>query len=236
MNKVIAYSVFGRDPRYSINAVLNAEQALEYYPGWEVRVYYDDSLPDKVISKLSSYKNVKMLNMTNEFNVPYEGLQHSPHVFWRFYAYDDKNVDVMISRDCDSYLSKREADAVDQWLGTGRPLHIMRETQPGHRSKIMAGMFGLRKNNKLKSILQLFGGNAHKRYQNDQGYLNNLVYTLYGPDERVVHDNDNAFNDKTHDWPTHRSHGDLFVGRTQGPPCPESGMVDRYNELLKELQ
>jgi len=236
MKKVISYSVFGADPRYTVNAILNAEQALEYYPGWEVRIYYNNTLPDKFIEYLRSYENVKMLNMTNEYNVPYQGLTHSPNVFWRFYAYDDKEVDITIFRDCDSYLSKREADAVDQWLGTGRPLHIMRETQPGHRSRIMAGMFGLRRNKKLRSVLRLFRDNVTENYECDQGYLNKLIYPLYGPDERVVHDNDNAFDDKTHEWPTHRSHGDLFVGRTQGPPCEESGMVERYNELLKELQ
>lgn len=236
MKKVISYSVFGDNPRYSVNAVLNAEQAVEFYPGWEVRIYHDSSLPRKVIAKLWSYEHVKMFDMSHKYNVPYLYLNHSPSTFWRFYAYDDKDVDIMICRDSDSYLSKREADAVDQWLETGRPLHIMRETQPGHRSKIMAGMFGLRKNDKLKSVLRLFDDNVHLNYQNDQGYLNNLVYPLYGPDERVVHDDDNAFSDRTHDWPTPRAQGDMFVGRTQGPPCQESGMVERYEQLLRELK
>ena len=234
MDKVIAFSVFGDNPRYAVNIVLNAEQALKFYPGWEVRVFYDSTLPAKVVDRLKTFSNVNLIDMENGYTYEFISCQHSSKVFWRFLAYDDKNVDVVIFRDCDSYLTKREADAVEQWLSTNRPIHLMREVQPGHRSKIMAGMWGIRRTKKCKSIMERFIDQAGKRYHNDQGYLNNCIYPLFNPSDRVVNDVDNAFNDKTHDWPSPRIN-DEFVGKTQGPPGEASGCLDRYNQLIKEL-
>jgi hypothetical protein len=232
MKKLIAYSLYGNSPRYTINAIINAEICNELYPDWECRFYYDNSVPNKIIQKLKTYKNVNMIDMTNKSydNFP---TQHSPKMFWRFMAYDDSNVDVLIFRDTDSYPSIRERDAVNQWLETGKSLHLMREVQPGHHSRIMGGMWGLRKTGKLGSIVRESAKLG--RQPTDQNYLTYSVYPLFEND-RVVHDDSNCFGDKTHDWPTPRPHGDLYLGRTQGPPCEESGMVQRYNDLIVEMQ
>ena len=233
MKKVISYSLYGNNPRYTINAIINAEICLELYPDWECRFYYDNSVPVSIINKLKIYPNVNLINMTNK-SYPFTGLHHSTHMFWRFEAYDDPTVDVVIFRDTDSYPSEREKDAVNQWLESGKNIHLMREVQPGHHSKIMGGMWGLRKNNKLHSLISTLTNYYSRGYSTDQNYLSVIIYPVFDGD-RVVHDSDNPFGDKTHDWPTPRSHPDLYLGRTQGPPCIESGKLQRYNELLNEL-
>lgn len=58
----------------------------------------------------------------------------------------DKSIDVWISRDCDSRLSHREKNAVDEWLASGKTAHVMRDSH-NHCYEIMAGMFGI--NNRL---------------------------------------------------------------------------------------
>ena len=39
----------------------------------------------------------------------------------------DAGVDVFISRDADSVLSKRESAAVQDWLRSGKTLHVMHD-------------------------------------------------------------------------------------------------------------
>lgn len=231
MKKVISYALYGSNPRYTINAIINAEICNELYPDWECRIYSDNTVPEKVLNKLKTFKNVNLIDMTYS-SYHHFPTHHSPKMFWRFMAYDDTNVDVVIFRDTDSYPSVRERDAVNQWLETGKSLHLMREVQPGHYSRIMGGMWGLRKTNKISSIVK--SSASLGRQPTDQNYLTYSVYPLFEND-KVVHDDSNCFNDKTHDWPTPRPHPGLYLGRTQGPPCEESGKVERYNELLREL-
>ena len=46
---------------------------------------------------------------------------------WRFLPVFDPGVNVMVSRDMDSLLTSREAQAVTQWLEeTSLPFHVMR--------------------------------------------------------------------------------------------------------------
>ena len=45
------------------------------------------------------------------------------------------------SRDIDSYLTEREAAAVQSWLVSGKQFNVMRDG-PFHRSTILAGLWG----------------------------------------------------------------------------------------------
>ena len=49
----------------------------------------------------------------------------------------------MIVRDTDSRLGIREKLAVDEWLDSGKKLHIMRD-HPYHRVPMLGGMWGCR--------------------------------------------------------------------------------------------
>ena len=56
-----------------------------------------------------------------------EGLSHVGDI-WRFLPVFDPGVSVMVSRDMDSLLTSREAQAVTQWLEeTSLPFHVMRQ-------------------------------------------------------------------------------------------------------------
>ena len=231
--KVIAYALYGDEARYTINAIINAEICQKIYPDWECTFYHDETVSSKIISKLQTYPNVKLINMRYAF-FPSIHSFHSLKMFWRLLSYEDPTVDVTIFRDTDSYPSERESNAVKQWLETGKSLHIMRETQPGHFSKIMGGMWGIRKNYKV--ISSIITNIVNTPSQNtDQNYLAYAVYP-YFENDRVVHDNDNAFGDTTHEWPSKRTPNDeMYIGRTQFPPIPESGQVERYNNLEKDI-
>jgi hypothetical protein len=48
-------------------------------------------------------------------------------MLWRFTVAADPTVDRFIVRDVDSRLNYRERLAVEEWIQSGRPIHIMRD-------------------------------------------------------------------------------------------------------------
>lgn len=229
MTNYISYSLFGDNPRYTINMVLNAELASSLYEHWKVLVYYDDTVPAKIVQRLQTYPNVILEKGSIEKD-------NWRRLMWRFQAYDKSDANLVVFRDADSYLTKREKDAVDQWAKTEKDLHIMREVWPGHNSKIMAGMWGLRKNNRLTSLIELVkrykGANE---YSIDQAFLNSVVYPMF-KDSMVVHDANShlRYKDATHEWPSPMVN-DQYIGMVQYPPNSGSGLVDRFNQIQNEL-
>ncbi|KAB7504575.1 hypothetical protein Anas_05977, partial [Armadillidium nasatum] len=114
-----------------------------FYPGWRVRIYA--SSPD--ISFLQSImKNWTFVNFCDIDNLPPPIYTVRPYLvtMWRFTPLGDDQVDVMLSRDLDSEILKREYDAVSEWLNsTNKSLHIMRD-HPFHCVPMLGGTWGIR--------------------------------------------------------------------------------------------
>jgi len=144
MKKIITFSLWGDNPFYTVGAIRNAELAKEFYPDWICRFYIGNSTPQDVIDKLDSFDNTEIVLMNTDEG--WDGM------FWRFYPVTDSDVDVMISRDVDSRITYREAAAVNEWLESGKTLHIMRD-HPMHTEPIMGGMWGCRTKEMFSSII-----------------------------------------------------------------------------------
>lgn len=219
--KIVSYSLFGERPRYTINALVNADLCAEYYPDWKCRIYHDHSVPNNIVNELSKKQNVELIKET--------GIGHARRM-WRFLSYDD--CDIFISRDIDSYITKREASAVSEWLDSGKNLHIMRD-HSHHKNKIQAGMFGLRKTNKLNSMRNIYNNfivtnNIHLSM--DEQFLTDKIYDMFIND-MVVHDDKNAHSDRTNEWKESILYNDeygQFVGRAQYPASIHKELFEKY--------
>lgn len=130
---IISYSLFGCLPRYCETAVINTQLAKEIYPEWTCRFYIDETVPAEIVSRLRN--NGAQVIYVDEEQRKISGL------FWRFYVFDDENVQCFVIRDADSLLSYKEKAAVDEWLKSGKWFHIMRDAY-NHSELILAGMWG----------------------------------------------------------------------------------------------
>lgn len=220
---IISYSLFGNNPRYTINALVNADLCAFYYPNWICRIYHDNTVPNNILQNLKNKNNVEL--------VVTSGVGHYRRM-WRYYAYDD--CDVFISRDIDSHITEREKIAVDEWLSSDKSLHIMRD-HPHHKNKIQAGMFGLKQNIKLKSLknkcLQ-YASSVKNHLSMDEKFLDD-VYPLFEND-MIVHDDNNHHKDKTNNWPKGIDYTDKdgqFVGRPQYPATININIFKQYENL-----
>lgn len=133
--KLISFSLWGDLPMYTVGAIRNAEIASELFPDWICRYYTGNTVSSDIISKLESMSNTEVVLRDSP------GTPHS--MFWRFEPAWDSSVDYMIVRDTDSRLGVREKAAVDEWIKSGKRLHIMRD-HPYHNTPIMGGMWGCR--------------------------------------------------------------------------------------------
>jgi hypothetical protein len=62
-------------------------------------------------------------------------------MLWRFFPTLDPQVDVFLSRDLDSIVNPREREAEEEWLQSGKSLHVMRD-HPQHDVPMLGGLWG----------------------------------------------------------------------------------------------
>ena len=176
--KVIAFSLWGDNPIYTIGAIKNADLAKEFYPDWKCWFYIGASCPKEIVEQLESRDNCLVIHM--EDGGDWTGM------FWRFLPASNSFVDVMISRDTDSRLNERERDAVNEWLRSDKKFHIMRD-HPYHATAILGGMWGC-KYPALKDMNTLIDDYTKGDFwQVDQNFLRDVVYNKV-KDNCMVHD------------------------------------------------
>jgi len=197
MQKVISFSLWGNNPKYTIGAIRNAELALKIYPGWYCKFFIGSDVDKEIINELYSYPNTLF------------AVQNEPgdwkSMFWRFETCYDPLIETSIFRDTDSRLNLREKYAVDEWLNSDKTFHIMRD-HPYHRFPILGGMWGFKNNPTypMRKLLNSF--NKENKYGTDYQFFMEQLYPLVG-DDKIVHD---PFFDKI-DFPQPRE-GTEFVG------------------------
>lgn len=132
--KVISFSLWGSKPFYWKGALENIRLAKEIYPDWVCRFYVDNTVEEKIWQKIKD-EGGEVIMVNNSL-----GSFHG--MFWRFLPNDDPDVEVFISRDCDSRLNVREKACVDEWLGSDKGFHCMHD-HPYHKCvPILGGMWG----------------------------------------------------------------------------------------------
>jgi hypothetical protein len=199
MKKIISFSLWGDNPKYTIGAIKNAELTPIIYPGWISRFYCGESVPTDIIKTLISLPNTEVVMM--DVDGDWTGM------FWRFYACEDS--DIMLSRDTDSRLSNREKLAVDEWLESEKDFHIMRD-HPYHNTEILGGMWGVR-NGLLKNIKELINDYTKGNFwQVDQNFLREKIYPLV-VNNSFTHDSYLNYSPNSKPFPSERINRE-FVG------------------------
>jgi hypothetical protein len=221
MKKVIGFSVWGDNPKYTIGAIKNAKLAKELFPDWICYFYIGKSTPTNIVDELKSFDNTHIIEMGENGN--WEGM------FWRFLPIDDEDVDVLISRDTDSRLSMREKLAIDEWLSTKQKFHIMRD-HPSHGVPILGGMWGARKGaiTNIKKLIEEYTKGDY--WQVDQNFLRDVIYPIIRYNS-ITHDDIFKFEGTSFDFPSERIDYE-FIGQVYDENDNET---IEYKESLKRF-
>lgn len=166
MNSV-SFSLYGSDRKYTWGALRNSELCSKIYPGWQMVVYHDQSVPIGVLGELKA-NGVMLIQW-----------KHANKMVWRFMEHDRLNAgDRYLIRDTDSRLNIREAEAVQKWIDSGKLFHSIRD-HPHHLRPMVGGcwggtagsMFGM---GELLSKFR-FSGNM---YAQDEVFLSQRIWPL----------------------------------------------------------
>jgi hypothetical protein len=178
MKKIIAYSLWGNNPKYTIGAIKNANLAEKFYPGWVCRFYCSSNVSQDIIKTLEKNSEVVVSNDNPDWTFTTK----------RFLPMSEKGVERVIFRDTDSRFTQREVDAVNEWVLSENSLHIMKD-HPFHGGfPILAGMFGIVGGMimDVEKLLQL-AKNTPEQYHYDQIFLQKYIWNVFKND-CTVHD------------------------------------------------
>ena len=177
MSKVIAFSIWGDNPAFVDGFLANLPLAARYYPGWTVRIYCDERIPEEAYRRIYT-SGATVYNRISPSPAAWDGL------FWRFEPAFDKGVEIFISRDCDSRLNPREAAAVNEWVQMGFPFHSMRDHYQ-HIVPMLGGMWGCRSSPMFAQHLAAWARRSNKG--DDQVFLKDKIWPIVRP-QCLVHD------------------------------------------------
>ena len=170
----ISFSVFGADPMYLTGMIRNAQLAKEVYPGWKVICWCDSGLPADFMQALAKLR----------VDVREPEPKIANQMFWRFLVADEPEMERFIVRDSDSRLGAREKAAVDEWIESDLPFHVMSD-HPHHWMPIGGGLWGAKAGAVNRMKKRIIGSKmAYKRYtrsegfNQDQMFLQKYIYPL----------------------------------------------------------
>ena len=189
--KVISFSLWGNVPKYNIGAIENAKISLNIYPDWQCWFYVGETTPQETLDELKKFNHVKI--------IPVDNSNDWTGMFWRFYPCSDPSVELMISRDCDSRLNKREGLAVNEWVNSDKNFHIIRDSWM-HQAVIMGGMWGA-KYPILKDMKKLIDEYTKGDFwQVDQNFLRDVIFPIIENDA-IAHDETLCWGPNQHPFP-----------------------------------
>jgi len=172
MVKVFSFCLYGPpNPKYYPVATLqNIYLIGTYFPEWKVYLYTAPDVDPGFLEQVAMYSNVVIR--------PTETLG-SVNMFYRFFAIDEPDVEIMMVRDLDSRVHWKDRWAIREFVDNPNfESHIIRDNVQ-HTSKIMGGMWGIRKTAGIciSDLYKLFLDNPTDRgYGADQSFLTDYVY------------------------------------------------------------
>lgn len=203
---IVAYSLWGEHPMYWVGALKNIEQVNNYFPDWKCRFYIDKDCNKELIETIKG-DNVEVVLVDSKDS--FHGM------FWRFWAAEDEDVDIFLSRDCDSRFSNREIKAIEEWLNSDKDFHIMRD-HPYHTVPILGGMWGSRNGlmRKLELCKRIESWGRYESKGIDQDFLGEVIYPLVKDNSFEHSEFGLNFGGKIKNFPTERIDfefvGDVF--------------------------
>ena len=240
--RVISYSYFttnktSNERQYLQGIRKNLAAIKALYPGWRMRVYMKDldSVPKDILSDQTL--DVCVVDRTPMFG-NFSGVLPT---LWRFLPLVDEQVEVALFRDVDSLISRREKEAVRQWLDSKHTFHVMRD-HPSHNAPMMAGMWGCKVNQAKPDLKAVFLELLHhpiafgrtNAASGDQILLEKYFWP-WAKSSMFQHDSYHCAEfTKSRPWPSRRPKKPLnFVGarfalnETLSDVCPDKCRADK---------
>ncbi len=191
--KIISFCLYGNNPLYTIGAIKNAKLVKELLTDWNSMFFCADDVEQSILDEITNNGGIVKIM---DSNVSFTGM------FWRFTPITFDDVEIMMSRDCDSRIFERDVCAIREFENSDYNYNIIRDHPIGHHYQINGGMWGAKKTDYISHInlyIDSFLRNNCKHIYNtneakkdsirdyDQIFLRNIIYPNI-VDEALIHD------------------------------------------------
>jgi hypothetical protein len=172
MVNVFSFCLYGppNQSYYPMPTLQNIHLIRKYFPDWKVYLYTAPDVDPEFLEQVAMYSNV-VIRPTEKLG--------AVNMFYRFFAIDEPDVEIMMVRDLDSRVHWKDRWAINQFLNNIQyDSHIIRDNIE-HTSKMMGGLWGMRKIDGLiiEYLYKLYKESPSDRgYGADQSFLTDYVY------------------------------------------------------------
>eukprot|EP00727_Mastigamoeba_balamuthi_P014248 m51a1_g9446 hypothetical protein (308) ;mRNA; f:483313-484521 len=230
-NKTVAafamYNIRSNSVQYLFSGALeNADLLHQFFPGTIARIYASN-IPVEELKPLMEKPNIEIWTCQATLSTPGRMREY------RFLAYDDPKVQVLLCRDLDSHVALREMLAVNEWLASDLLLHSMHD-HPQHNAPVLAGMWGAKRGAfgpKFSMEAYLSGQwskwatsrNNTSCAHEDQDVLEKLWYNEAGRLVALTHTSERKLcyhSKECRNFPMSARTPDAFVGNAHKEPQP----------------
>lgn len=212
--RVLSFCLYGQKEIYKHGLIENIKLKNIFYPDWEFWLYVPVNYDLGFIGDLIQYINVLRVDAREDYFF----------TLYRFLPPMHDDVEFYEVRDLDGRLSLRDRVFVEEFIHSGKQLHIIRD-HPNMTFVIGAGCYGGvgGPESKLKNIDTLIRNFKGRRdnFFVDSEFLKYVVYPLYNKTELFIHD---EFYDRITPFPIKRFNGE-HIG----------SIIDTNNRALGEL-
>lgn len=169
MKAAISFSLWEQVPMYCQGAIRNAELIPTIYPGWTMICWCYPDVPKETISALRKLKvEVRKPKCNNG-------------MFARFFAAEEE-WDYVLFRDTDSRVNPREAQAVKEWIESGKRAHVIAD-HPHHVPVIGGGLWGVKGKFEIGMLIKECAhsemrNNRNETYNTDQIFLRDIIWPV----------------------------------------------------------
>jgi hypothetical protein len=198
--KIISFSLYGNESVYYDGCIQNA---MSVYDGWVCRFYVSQHVPESFVDRL---KKLGAEVIRKESKGAHDGS------LWRFLPVSEPDVDVMISRDADARLGDRDLFVINEWLGSSKDVHIIRD-HPSHAMPILAGLWGYRGTFPL--FAKLIDEWTGIEFGTDQWFLS-TVYNMIDKNDIFIHSDYIKYPGETVHPIRMLRDGDVWLGMPHG--------------------
>ena len=206
--RVISYSLYGKNTKYTFGAVRNALLAPVHFPGWMVRFYLEKPTNKYLFGEVPSYIISKLKQSGAELIYISPSDVKLPPMVWRFFVADDETVERFIVRDTDSRLNARDAAAVQAWVDSAKPFHCIRDHPGQSFYPISGGLFGMLPSEVKKVFPKTFAEmladfNPSNVYMDDMKFLKQVIWPKV-KEKGICHDSVSCKQFKSDPFPLAR--------------------------------
>lgn len=190
---IVTYSLFQNNPKQTLGIIENCNEINKRFPFMFIKIYITNDIPVECIETLSKFEHVELIKV--------EKRENKLNMLDCFLTIDDEDTDVMIVRDSNNRVHERDACCIEDFLNDSKALHIIRD-HPKHISRIMSGMFAIRKSlfpYTMKHLIDewiISKKSDSLRDSCDTIFANQVLYPKL-KHSLLVHDDNNHFKEET---------------------------------------